>query len=113
MKDTLEKILKFRNDRDWAQFHKPKDLAMSLAIEAGELMECFQWKTDDQVKEMISSPDRSKIIEEIADVGSYLLLLCDELDVDLFEAIEGKIQINASKYPIDKARGSSKKYTDL
>lgn len=73
LKKTIARILKFRNDRDWEQFHKPKELVISLNIEAGELLECFQWKSDKEVKEMLNSDDRKKVIDEIADVGNYLL----------------------------------------
>lgn len=113
VRETIKKILKFRNDREWEQFHKPKELAISLSIEASELLECFQWKSEKEVKEMLSSDAKSKVVDEIADVGNYLLLLCEELDVDLLEIIENKMAKNAEKYPIEKAKGSNKKYTEL
>ncbi|NLY71101.1 MAG: nucleotide pyrophosphohydrolase [Clostridiales bacterium] len=111
---VVDQILKFRSDRDWEQFYKPKDLAISLAIEAAELLECFQWKTDDEVEALIKNPqDKKKIEEELADIAMYLYLLCNDLNIDLDEAIKEKIEINNKKYPISKSKGNAKKYTEL
>jgi NTP pyrophosphatase (non-canonical NTP hydrolase) len=110
--ETLKlKIREFSKERDWLQFHSPKNLAMALSVEAGELMEHFQWvETGDS--RSLPQPTRLKIQEEMADVLIYLLRLADELDVDLKTAAINKIDQNAEKYPADKVRGSSKKYTD-
>lgn len=111
--NVVSEIIKFRDERDWKQFHNPKDLAISLSIECSELLECFQWKNNEQVKEMINSNKKDAIEEEIADIGNYLLLLCNALDIDLLEAITKKIKKNELKYPVDKSRGSAKKYNEL
>lgn len=113
IKEVINDIVEFRDARDWKQFHKPKDLAISLSIEANELLECFQWKTDDEIDELINSDKKVKIEEEIADVGNYLLLLCNELNIDLLEVIKNKMKKNAEKYPIEKCKGKSDKYNEL
>ena len=100
--NVLKAILKFRDDRDWKQFHTPKNLAMSIAIEAGELMELFQWTGP---ADRLSPEDRVRAEEEIADVAIYLMLLANELDVDLERAVLGKIARNAEKYPAEKFKG--------
>lgn len=105
------KLVTFRDARDWKQFHNPKDLAAALSIEAAELQELFLWKSPDQID--LSDPAKKTIVEEeVADIAAYLLLLCNELDIDLEEALSRKIDLNAAKYPADKVRGSSKKYTE-
>lgn len=108
--DTLiYEIIQFRDERNWKQFHIPKDLAISLSLEASELLENFQWKTsDDAVKENLEN-----IKEEIADVAIYTMLLSHELGINLEQAIKEKIQKNKQKYPVDKAFGSRKKYTEF
>lgn len=108
--DTLiNKLIQFRDERNWKQFHNPKDLAISLSLEAGELLENFQWKSSkDAVDENIEN-----IKDEIADVVIYAMLLSHELDIDLEQAIRNKIQKNKQKYPVKKAFGSRKKYTEL
>lgn len=107
-----EKLVAFRNARDWQQFHNPKDLAIALSIEASELQEIFLWKTPEEVKETVSKKD-VHIKEEVADIAAYLLLLCHELDIDLTEAVSAKIEKNAAKYPIEKAKGNHSKYDEL
>jgi NTP pyrophosphatase (non-canonical NTP hydrolase) len=107
--DAEAKALAFRDERDWKQFHNPKDLAVSIAIEAGELLEVFQWSGTDL--EIADKSDRIK--EELADVVVYCMYLADALGVDLAVTVSEKIDANAVKYPIDKARGSSRKYTEL
>ncbi|MHB8843312.1 MAG: nucleotide pyrophosphohydrolase [Nitrospirota bacterium] len=111
--ETIQKkILSFRNERDWAQFHDPKNLAEALTIEAGELLENFLWKTTEQSRNL--SPEELKNVkEELADIFIFLTYLSEEYKIDLLSEVEKKIALNAAKYPIDKARGSSKKYTDL
>ncbi len=107
-----DKLRRFAKERDWDQFHSPKNLAMALSVEAAELMEHFQWLSEADSQSM-PNEKRTKIREEVADVFLYLIRLADKLDIDLAAAAEGKIEINASKYPIQKARGNNKKYTDL
>lgn len=102
----------FATDRDWAQFHTPKNLACALSVEAAELLEHFQWLTDAQSQAL--TPDQTQQVgTEAADVFLYLLQLCDKLGIDLVAAAQHKLAANALKYPVDKARGSSKKYTEL
>lgn len=109
MDDLLNKILEFRSQRDWRQFHNPKDLSISVVLEASELLENFQWKNNDEaIKNNLEN-----IKKEIADVFIYLLLLSHELDVDIKTTVLDKIKENEKKYPIEKAMGSNKKYTDL
>lgn len=108
MDKILDCILKFTKDRDWDQFHNPKDLAISVSLEASELLECFQWKEKNDIH-----LNQEKIGEEIADVYIYLLLLCEKLHLDLDEITYKKIQKNAVHYPVEKCRGNSKKYTNL
>ncbi|SMC17268.1 NTP pyrophosphatase, house-cleaning of non-canonical NTPs [Clostridium acidisoli DSM 12555] len=113
LKEITNEIVEFSNIRDWDKFHNPKDLAISLSLEASELLECFQWKNSEEVGEMINSSEIVKIEDEIADVGNYLLLLCDKLNLNLFEAIDKKLLKNNKKYPIDKCKGKSTKYNKL
>ena len=102
----------FAAERDWDQFHSPKNLASALAVEAAELLERFQWLTEDQSRKLPPA-ELAKVREEMADVLNYLVRLADKLDVNLIEAARDKIKLNALKYPVDKARGSAKKYSDL
>lgn len=102
MEDLIKRLAKFRDDRDWAQFHTPENLAKSIVLEAAELLEHFQW--DDRF-------DEGALQEELADVMCYCMLLADRLDIDLKAAIHDKIDKNEAKYPADLVRGSSKKYT--
>lgn len=111
LEEITAKIRRFRDERDWAQFHNPKDMAMALSIEASELMEHFLWKTPDEVAARLVEK-RSEIEEEVADVAIYLVELADILGIDLFEAMERKMQKNAEKYPADRVRGSSLKYNE-
>lgn len=110
IKAVQEQLEAFADERDWEQFHSPKNLAMALAGEVGELMELFQWVTEEQSREFTNSEvGRQRAEEEVADVAIYLLRLCDKLDIDLEAAISKKIAINAAKYPADVARGSAAK----
>jgi dCTP diphosphatase len=112
IQDLTSALRDFARDREWDVFHSPKNLAMALNVEAGELLEHFQWLTEDQSKAM--PPEvKAQVAEEIADVFLYLLQLSDKLGVDVVEAAKGKLLKNASKYPAHKARGNSKKYTEL
>jgi dCTP diphosphatase len=109
----LRNVLRqFASDRDWDKFHSPKNLAIALSVEAAELLEHFQWMSDAESADL-SVATCIRVREELADVLLYLIRLADKLNVDLANAAAEKIQINASKYPVAKARGTSKKYTDL
>ena len=103
---------RFAAERDWDQFHSPKNLAAALSVEAAELLEHFQWLSEDASRAL---PDeaRGRVAEEMADVLLYLVRLADKLDVDLAAAAVAKIARNAQKYPVEKSRGSSRKYTEL
>jgi dCTP diphosphatase len=104
----------FAQDRDWEQFHTPKNLAMALSGEAGELLALFQWLRDGQVSEWFEDPaNRTAVEHEMADVFGYLLRLADVLDIDLETSLRAKIDINAQKYPVELARGNALKYTAL
>ena len=106
------KLRKFAAERDWDQFHSPKNLAMALTAEAGELLEIFQWLSEEQ-SQKLSSGDLKKTEEELADVLLYLIRLSDQLKIDLVSAANEKLAVNARKYPVHKARGTSRKYTEL
>lgn len=107
-----DRLRAFAAERDWEQFHAPKNLAMALMVEAAELAEPFQWLTADESDDL--SPERlDRVRAEMADVLLYLVRLADRLNVDLVEAAERKLDENAGKYPVEKARGNAKKYTDL
>ena len=109
--DLKERLLEFAEERDWDQFHSPKNLSMALIVEAGELMEHFQWLTQEQSKSL--PPEKHAEVEhELADILIYLLRLAQKLDVDLFAAAHRKMDLNEEKYPSAIVRGSAKKYTD-
>ena len=112
LKVLERKIVAFRDQRDWAQFHSPKNLAQALGIEAAELQEIFLWQSSDASRDP-SNADRSRIASELADIFIYLSYLCHELDVDIIDAVERKLIENEKKYPVDKARGNSRKYNRL
>lgn len=114
LKHLQKQVLEFRDERNWEQFHNPKDLAISLSLEASEVLEIFQWKSPTVVESIIQNKEyTSKISHEIADVLIYLLLLSDCLKIDLYEACNEKLAINREKYPVDKAYGKSTKYNEL
>lgn len=108
LRDALRK---FAAERDWDQFQSPKNLASALAVEAAELLEPFQWLTEEQSKNLTPA-QLAAVREEMADVLLYLIRLADKLDVDLVQSAQQKIEINARKYPVETARGSSKKFTE-
>src|ERR1017187_7333148 len=112
LEDLRDALRQFAAERDWDQFHSPKNLAIALNVEAAELLEHFQWLSDAE-SAVIAPEKRAKVREELADVLLYLIRLADKLDVDLATAAAEKLRINAMKYPVDKARGSNKKYTEL
>ena len=108
----LTRIRRFAEERDWGQFHSPKNIAMALSVEASELLEHFQWMTETQSNN-VSDQKKVEVAEEAADVFLYLLRLCDEMKIDLLEAANNKIDKNALKYPIEKSKGRSTKYDKL
>lgn len=105
-------IKKFSEDRDWDQFHSPKNLCMALSVEVAELQEHFQWLTQEE-SDTLSSEKRLEVSEEIADSFVYLSRLADRLGIDLLSAVERKMEINAAKYPVEKAKGVATKYDKL
>lgn len=107
--DTINEVLKFRDDRNWKQFHNPKDLAISISLEAAELLEVFQWSAEDVTCEK----KINKIKEELADVINYCILMADTCGLDLDEIVLEKVKRNNEKYPVAKAYGSKEKYTEL
>ena len=109
LRDSLRQ---FAAERDWDQFHSPKNLAMALAVEAAELLERFQWVTEEDSKRLPPA-DLARVREEMADVLNYLVRLADKLDVDLLAAARDKVALNALKYPVEKSRGNAKKYSEL
>lgn len=114
LEDLKQRLRAFAEDRDWDQFHSPKNLSMALAAEVGELLELFQWLTEDESRDLSSSPtELDRVQEELADILIYLIRLADKLDIDLESAALDKIRSNAEKYPVEKARGRATKYHDL
>lgn len=111
--DVLKrKILSFRDDRDWRQYHDPKSLSQAVGIEAAELQEIFLWLSSDQ-SHHLSAADIGRVRDELADIFIYLTYLCDAFDIDLLKAVGAKIEKNATKYPVEKSKGLSAKYTEL
>ena len=109
MKETeeiIDELIKFRNERDWEQFHNVKDLALAINIEAGELLELFLWKNAEDA-------NKEKVKEELADIFSFAFLLADKYGFDVKQIILDKIKVNSEKYPINKAKGTAKKYDEL
>ncbi len=112
LNEFMQKIVAFRDERDWRQFHTPKDLAISLMLEAAEVAEHFQWKSEEEMREYANSK-RDELGDELADVLSYLLLISHEFGIDLAEAFRRKTSKAAEKYPVEKAKGNHKKYSEL
>jgi NTP pyrophosphatase (non-canonical NTP hydrolase) len=106
IEEILQALLKFRNERDWEQFHNPKDLALAINVEAGELLELFLWKSHDEA-------NKAKVKEELADIFAYAFLLAEKYQFDVKDIVLEKINKNAEKYPIEKAKGTAKKYNEL
>jgi NTP pyrophosphatase (non-canonical NTP hydrolase) len=106
IKEITETLIRFRDERDWAQFHNPKDLAVAISVEANELLELFLWKRHDQV-------DQAKVEEELADVFAFSFLLAEKYGLDVRKIVMAKIETNRKKYPVELAKGTAKKYTDL
>jgi len=106
-----QELRRFAEERDWEQFHSPKNLAMAITVETAELLEHFQWLTQEQSRNL--SPDKlAKVAEEIADIQVYLIRIADKMGIDIFEAVRAKIKQNEAKYPADKVRGDARKYTE-
>ncbi|MBU4360838.1 nucleotide pyrophosphohydrolase [Candidatus Parcubacteria bacterium] len=112
IKQLTEKIIKFRDARDWKQFHNPKDMAMDLSIEAAEVLELFLWKDKQEIDEYIKK-NKEEISDELADVFYAILLISHDLKINIAQALEGKIKKNDKKYPVEKARGVHTKYNKL
>ncbi len=110
--ELLQQLIDFRHERDWEQFHTPKELAISLSIEASELLEWFQWKTEAEIKSKLNSDKREQLEDEVADVLAYLSYLCHDTGIDMNTALEKKIKKNAQKYPVEKVKGRSDKYNE-
>jgi NTP pyrophosphatase (non-canonical NTP hydrolase) len=109
-----DKLRSFCRDREWEKFHTPKNLAVALSVEASELLEIYQWLSEDESKNLLDNPDkRNSVQEEVADIFLYLLRFCDVNKIDPFKAIEDKVYKNAQKYPVEKSRGNATKYTEL
>ena len=107
--NTMEKINKFRDERDWRQFHNEKDLSLSITLEASELLELFQWKSSEEAKQN----KKERLAEELADVLIYSYMLADNLDFDVNDIVEKKLAKNAEKYPVSKSKNSNNKYDEL
>ena len=105
-------VLAFREERDWKQFHNPKDQALSLVLESAELLELTQWRNGRELDEFLAH-SKSRVGEELADVLGWVLLMANDLEIDLGEAFQRKMELNKRKYPIEKAKGSARKYTEL
>jgi NTP pyrophosphatase (non-canonical NTP hydrolase) len=104
--ELIQALIKFRNERDWEQFHNPKDLAVALNVEAAELLELFLWKKPDEA-------NKEKVKEELADIFAYALLLAEKYNLDVKSIVLEKIKKNGEKYPVDKAKGNARKYDEL
>ena len=109
IKNIQKQLSDFADERDWGQFHNPKNLAMALSVEASELVEIFQWLTPEQAEEIMNSSESEHVKEEMADIMIYLIRMADKLNIDLEKAVADKIVKNAEKYPIKLARGNAKK----
>lgn len=105
-REIIDALIKFRNERDWEQFHNPKDLALAISIEAGELLELFLWKKPEDA-------DKEKVKQELADILAFSYLLAEKYGFDVKEIVLEKIKLNAEKYPVDKAKGTARKYDEL
>jgi len=112
IENLTKEIVSFRDEREWKQFHNPKDMSLSLVLEAGEVMEHFQWKNGEEMEKYVTE-HKDEIGEELADVLYWILLINHDLNINILEALEKKIKKNKEKYPVEKAKGRHTKYTDL
>lgn len=114
LRELQDLVIRFRDERDWKQFHTPKDLALGLQVEAAELAELFLWKSREESEADLADADfRGRLADELADVQTYLLYLAHAAGLDLNQAVREKLEKNAQKYPVEKARGSARKYDQL
>lgn len=114
IEELRDRLRTFADVRDWNQFHSPKNLVMALSGEVGELNEIFQWLNDEQIQAIKKDPEQLQPVrEELADILLYLIRLADQMDIDIIDAARQKIEINESKYPVEKSKGSAKKYNEL
>lgn len=113
MQGIIDKLMAFRRERDWEQFHRPKELAISVVLEAAELLEEFQWKGDAEIEQYLADGGLSRVGEELADIAIYIAILSHDLGLDLLAEMEKKIARNEAKYPVEKSKGSAKKYDKL
>jgi len=112
MKQLIDRIIKFRDARDWKQFHNPKDVALSLVLEATEVMEHFQWKNQKEIEKYVKT-HKIEIAEELADTLYWVLLMSHDLGIDILDSLDKKMIKNEAKYPVAKAKGKHTKYTEL
>lgn len=110
--NVLAEVLEFRRKRDWEQFHKPKELAAAITVEASELLEVFQWKSHDEAARLLESPARVRVEDEIADLVILLSYLCHDLGLDVNAAVRSKLKKNEAKYPVEKSYGNARKYDE-
>ena len=110
--DIAKEVIQFRDERDWKQFHDPKNLSEAICVESAELLEKLLWKTPEETKSL-NQTELNGVREEIADIMIFLIYLCDAFNLDLLDAVASKLEVNKAKYPKEKARGTSKKYTEL
>ena len=110
--EVMATVLEFRRKRNWEQFHKPKELAAAIAVEASELLEVFQWKTHEEVARLLECPSRERVEDEIADVVMLLSYLCHDLGLDVNAAVRAKLQKNEAKYPVETSYGNARKYDE-
>lgn len=113
MKKLQKLVVDFRDKRDWKQFHNPKDMAISLVLEATELLELFQWKNDQEMKDFVKSAKFQDVREEVVDVLYWVLLISYDFNIDIEKEFRRKMKINEKKYPVEKAKGKHNKYTEL
>jgi len=112
LNELRDRIISFRDERDWKQFHDLKNLAEAISIEAGELLELFLWKSTTEAGD-VSEADGSRVRDEVADIFIFLIYFCHEAGIDLLDAVTSKLSVNQAKYPVEKARGRSDKYSEL
>jgi dCTP diphosphatase len=111
LRDIAEKLRRFTEERDWDQYHSPKNLAMAMTVEVAELLEHFQWLTEEQSKDL-PLEKKARVAEEMADIQIYLIRMADKLGIDILDAVRGKIKQNEKKYPADRVRGDARKYNE-
>ena len=112
IKKLTEMVIKFRDERDWKQFHNPKDLALSIVLEASEVLERFQWKNPEEISKYLKN-NKSEVADELADVVKYLIIMCHDLNIDIEKAVVTKMKKDAKKYPVHKSKGNHKKYSEF